>query len=432
MVVDLVFNAALLIALSVFYRALTGLRKENIILYKIFVGSLFGLIAIVGMNIPVKYAPGIFYDGRSIILVLSGLFGGGIISGLAVLIAGVYRAMLGGIGVFAGISTIITSGLVGLFFRRIYKNRPENINPFILWIIGLVSQIFMLLSQLLLPWDKAFDVIQNIWVPVLLVFPLATLIIGTLLAAEEKQIVALETIKQSNRLFQTLSENSPVGIFRADANGMITYINARLSDMVEILPKDIAGYKWLNAVHPDDREFLSEKWRNAIISKTNIHFESRILKKDGSVVLVSAEAVPELREDGTVNGYVGTVKDITEQKRYQEALIRSEQNFRKVLDESPLGIRITDSVGTVVYVNDALLEIYGGTADEFINSQFSSIYTPESSRLHKIRKEKREKGEYVPIEYEISIVNLKGGTRHLHVYRKKNCLGRNPSFSIAL
>ena len=419
MFVELIHNAALLVALSVFYRVLTSLRKEHIILYKILVGFLFGFIAIVGMNMPVEYSPGIFYDGRSMILVLSGLFGGGIIGGLAALTAGTYRAMLGGVGVFAGVSTIITSVLVGLFFRRMYKNKPENIRPFILWVIGVVAHISMLSSQLLLPWDRAFDVIQNIWMPVLLVFPFATLIVGTLLAAEEKQITALESIKQSNRLFQTLSDNSPVGIFRTDADGKITYINARLSDMTGVLPEDATGHNWLNAIHPEDRDSVFKKWEYTVASKNNVHIETRFLNRDGRVYMVSVDAVPELREDRTVNGYIGTIKDITEQKKYEEALIQSEKNFRKVLDESPLGIRITDLKETNVYVNDALLEIYGGTADDFISFQFSSVYTPESYRLHQIRKAKREKGKYVPIEYEVSIVNLKGETRHLHVYRKE-------------
>ncbi|HCR89694.1 MAG TPA: hypothetical protein DIW50_04360, partial [Prolixibacteraceae bacterium] len=419
MFVELVYNAALLVTLSVFYGALTRFRKGNNFLYRIFVGLLFGLIVIAGMNIPVKYEPGIIYDGRSVILILSGLFGGGVVSGVTILIAGVYRILIGGIGVYAGVVTIISCGLVGLFFRRIYKNKPENINLFVLWLIGVVGHVFMLLSQLILPWDRALDVIQNVWIPVLLIFPFATLIIGVLLGAEEKRIISHATIEQSKRLFQTLSDNSPVGIFRTNAVGTVTYINARLCRLADVSIDDAEGDNWLHAIHPEDRDILYEKWKKAIVSKTNFSAEFRLLNKDGRVTIVFAEAVPEIGENGSINGYIGTVKDITEQKKYEEALIRSEQNFRKVLDESPLGIRITDSNGDTVYVNSALLEIYGGTADEFIKSRLSTLYTPESYHLHQIRKEKRNKGEYVPLEYEISIINRKGEIHHLHVYRKE-------------
>ena len=63
-------NAALLVSLSVFYGLLSRIRSKNLNLYKILVGVLFGVIAIAGMNVPVEYGPGIFYDGRSVVLVL--------------------------------------------------------------------------------------------------------------------------------------------------------------------------------------------------------------------------------------------------------------------------------------------------------------------------------------------------------------------------
>ncbi|MDX9880458.1 MAG: PAS domain S-box protein [Prolixibacteraceae bacterium] len=419
MFVELVYNAALLVTLSVFYGALSRFRTGDNFLYKIFVGLLFGFIAVAGMNIPVYYAEGIIYDGRSVILALAGLFGGGIASIFSILVAGTYRALIGGAGVVAGVATIIVCGLTGVFFRRIYKNKPEQISLFMLWVIGIAAHILMLISQLLLPWDKATDVIRNIWVPVLLVFPLATLLIGIMLRAEEKRIIAYATIEQSKRLFQALSENSPAGIFRADADGKIIYINNWICNLTGISLQDTVGNNWLNLVHPDDREWLHKKFTNAIKAGRNFHSEFRISNKNGNLIIVSAEAVPEPGENGKINGFVGTVTDITEQKRYQEALIQSEQNFREGLDESPLGIRITDSEGNTVYVNRALLDIFGGTAEEFIKLRFSSVYTPESYELHKMRKEKREKGEEVPMEYEISIVNCKGETRQLHVYRKE-------------
>ena len=380
---------------------------------------MFGGIVVAGMNIPVNYEPGIIYDGRSIIMVLSGLFGGGIVSLITIFIAGVYRTFIGGIGVYAGVATIISCGLVGLLFRRLYKNKPESISPLVLWLIGIVAHVAMLLSQLLLPWDRALMVIQNIWVPVILIFPLAVFLIGILLSSEEKRIAAFSLIEQSNRLFQTLSENSPVGIVRTDAQGKVMYVNAKMCSISGVSVNELMQENWLNVIYDEDKEAVYRDFMKAIQVKEGFSAEFRIIHATGAIVLVAVEAIPELLENGDINGYIASVKDITDQRKYQEALIRSENNFRKVLDDSPLGIRITDLDRMTVYINTALLNILGGAADDFLHSHFSKVYTPESYRLHEIRRKKRAKGEEMPSEYEVSVITKKGEVRHLHVYRKE-------------
>ena len=109
-----------------------------------------------------------------------------------------------------------------------------------------------------------------------------------------------------------------------------------------------------------------------------------------------------------------------ERRQVQEALVRSEQNFRNSLDTSPLGVRIVTADGELLYVNQAFLDICSyGSVEELKTVPRKKLYTPESYAEHTERKEKRLRGEFVPPSYELGIVRKDGGIRHLQVFRKE-------------
>jgi PAS domain S-box-containing protein len=106
--------------------------------------------------------------------------------------------------------------------------------------------------------------------------------------------------------------------------------------------------------------------------------------------------------------------------RAEEALRRAEENFRRSLDDSPLGVRVVTTEGETIYANRAILDIYGyDSIEELRTTPIKKRYTPESYAEFNIRKEKRQRGEYYPSEYEISIVRENGEIRRLQVFRKE-------------
>ncbi|MDO8577701.1 MAG: ATP-binding protein [Dehalococcoidales bacterium] len=119
----------------------------------------------------------------------------------------------------------------------------------------------------------------------------------------------------------------------------------------------------------------------------------------------------------------------TERKAAEEAHRLSEENFRHSVDASPLGIRILDTQGKTVYANRAVLEMYGFKNFEELNSPpNSNIYTPEAYLKHRKRVDKRSKGEYVPLHYEVNIVRPDGDIRHLDVLRSDVVWNGTPQF----
>ena len=107
-------------------------------------------------------------------------------------------------------------------------------------------------------------------------------------------------------------------------------------------------------------------------------------------------------------------------RRAEETLVRMEENYRRSLDDSPLGVRIVSASGRTLYANREILDYFDfeGVAD-FDKRPLKERYTPKTYAEFQIRKQAREQGEFGPREYEIAIVRKDGEIRHLQVFRKE-------------
>ena len=116
---------------------------------------------------------------------------------------------------------------------------------------------------------------------------------------------------------------------------------------------------------------------------------------------------------------VAIYNDISERKQMEESLRKSEENFRRSLDESPLGVRIVTAAGETIYANRVLLDFYGYENIAELNQiPLRKRYSPKSYGEYKKRRKIRESGKFGPGEYEISIVRKNGKVRDLQVFRK--------------
>jgi PAS domain S-box-containing protein len=138
-------------------------------------------------------------------------------------------------------------------------------------------------------------------------------------------------LQESELRFKTLSSTAPVGIFETDTRGSTTYVNETWLQYSGMEFEEALGDGWLDAVHPEDREWLAKGWH----SKTEIYAESvsqyRIVHKNGKLRWVNGKAVPVFNADAAVKGYIGIILDVTERK---EAEIRLEESSKQLRELS--------------------------------------------------------------------------------------------------
>ncbi|WP_341530714.1 response regulator [Nostoc sp. UHCC 0302] len=146
------------------------------------------------------------------------------------------------------------------------------------------------------------------------------------------QLVAINAeLRQSEERFRSLSTCSPVGIFETDTEGHCKYTNPRYQSICGLRATESLEKRWLESVHPEDREQAITTWSEYIRQGRNYSEEFRFQTAHGSVRWVQVRSSPMLSGQGELLGYVGTLEDITERKQAEEvrAQVIREQTARQ-------------------------------------------------------------------------------------------------------
>ncbi|MDZ8186688.1 MAG: PAS domain S-box protein [Nostoc sp. ChiSLP02] len=137
-------------------------------------------------------------------------------------------------------------------------------------------------------------------------------------------------VQEGRQRYELLAEASPACIFYTHINGNILYFNQRWGEITGCTLQESLGKGWTNAVHPDDLEQLLLTWNQATADGREYKYEHRFVHKNGTIVWVICQALPESGDDGEIKGYIGMITDITERKLAEEALRESAEREKAI------------------------------------------------------------------------------------------------------
>jgi diguanylate cyclase (GGDEF)-like protein/PAS domain S-box-containing protein len=228
------------------------------------------------------------------------------------------------------------------------------------------------------------------------------------LRAEHERVDA--QLKESEALFHTLAKASPVGIFRTDAAGDLSYLNQRCAEIAGYPAVKGLGRGWLKAVHPEDRERVSAQWFAAVDAGQAFQAEFRYQHPDGSVRHVLGQGLPELTDAGDVRGYVGTITDLTERERDRRDLERQS----RIIDQIHDAVAEVDMDGIVRSWNKGSERMLGFTKEEMIGRAIDLIYPPgqEQWRLQHVIEPVLRRGQH---EVEVEHIAKDGRSVWVHL-----------------
>jgi PAS domain S-box-containing protein len=134
----------------------------------------------------------------------------------------------------------------------------------------------------------------------------------------------------------------------------------------------------LERIHPEERSAARRILKDAFRTGQPFDFEESIVLPDGTVRLLRSQGKWTLDKDKRPVKLIGTCQDITERKKIEHALKKSEREFRAIFDRAPLGIAVIDSTtGRFRKVNQQYCSITGYSEGELLTLTFQSITHPD-------------------------------------------------------
>jgi PAS domain S-box-containing protein len=326
--VTLIQNAALLLAMMIVFDLVTTSKTvAGQWTRQVLAGSILGGLNIGLMLMSFEIEAGIIFDTRSVLLSLSGLFLGTIPTLVAMVISAAFRLYQGGGGALTGVCVIVATGGIGLFWRHYRRRSLEDISIKELYGFGVGIHLVVLALMLTLPWESALPVLRGISLPVMLIYPLATIALGWLLANRLRRDKANEALAASEARYRTVFEAANVGKSVSRPTGEMD-INRAFCEMLGYRPEELRGKTWQEITPPEELEPVEREMGPLLRGETDTtRFERRYVHKNGTDVWADFSATLQRDPDGNPLHFIITVVDITARKRAEEELLQTNREL---------------------------------------------------------------------------------------------------------
>jgi PAS domain S-box-containing protein len=327
-------NVAILLSFSMLYDYFWVRNlKFRTLFSKAGVGLVVGFFGVLLILTPWTLQEGLVFDTRSILLSVSGMFLGPFVTFIAMIIVSAYRVILGGPGLWMGLSVIILSSFIGVCWNK-FRNKSFLDKPVReLAIMGVVVHLLMLLSAFLLPKELILPTMNNIALPVLIIYPVATVLMGLLMIKQRQNQENKEALQISEERWHFAIEGAGDGLW--DWNPLINkvFYSVRWKEMLGYNNDELENESdvWRSLLHPEDRERVLGELQKLLNGEIEEYIvEQRLLCKDGTYKWIMGRGkVLSRDDDGKPLRCIGTHTDIHNIKIIEETLRLSQEQLKK-------------------------------------------------------------------------------------------------------
>ena len=193
-----------------------------------------------------------------------------------------------------------------------------------------------------------------------------------------------KTVKQtkarmngSAELVQALMRCAGTGIYIVQ-DGRFKYANSLFQELTGYTERELLSVYPLDLVHPEDREIVRKKAIESLKGGSYLPYEYRFIKKDGGVIWV-LERLTSTEYKGKRSS-AGSFMDITDRKQTEEALVKSEERCRKMVENMEDSYLETGLDGSFTFVNDAMCRALRYSKEELVGMNYRVIVTEEDAK----------------------------------------------------
>jgi PAS domain S-box-containing protein len=197
-----------------------------------------------------------------------------------------------------------------------------------------------------------------------------------------------EAVVKSHELLSKLARLVPGVIYQyrlyPDGRSTFPYASPGMNDIYEVTPEEVRedATPVFGRLHPDDQDYIIASIYESALTQQTYNSEFRVNLPKQGLRWRWCQAFPELLDDGSTLWH-GIISDITERKLADEALRKSEEKFRVLMESIPLPVVYADSKGNVIFRNNRFIEVFGYTDSEIpnIDAWWMKAYPDKQYRL---------------------------------------------------
>jgi PAS domain S-box-containing protein len=371
MFVNLINNVAFLISLVTAGQIVIDRFPQHSLSRRVLLGLLFGGIALLGMANPVAYLPGVFFDARSMVLVVAGVVGGGVTAAIAAGMAALYRYQLGGAGAPVGIFVALFPALLGALARQWWQRgaRSPRLTDYLA--LGMVVQFIQLAAFTQIPNRAGFAFIEQAWWVLLLFYPLGTMLLCQIFRNHEKRLIDKEALESaqdavlaeeraSMQRFHAYFDHSIVGLAITSVEKGWIEVNDALCATLGYTREELTRMTWVELTHPQDLAADQAQFNRMLAGEIKGYaMDKRFIHKDGHVVDARLAVSHVSKPDGSLDYVVAMVEDVSERNQAVDALRRMVKDLGETQRIAHIGSWHLDLATNKVVWTEELFRMYG-------------------------------------------------------------------------
>ena len=213
---------------------------------------------------------------------------------------------------------------------------------------------------------------------------------------------AEQALRESEERFRLMADAAPVMIWTDDASGMTNYFNKPWLDFTGRTLAQELGLGSRESIHPEDLPRFVEVYAAAQKARSSFQTDYRLRRHDGEYRWVLETAMPRFTQAGEFEGFIGSVIDISERRRAEEAVRESEERFRFMADAAPVMIWLDDVHGKCTYFSKPWLDFTGRTLEEEIGlGWLEGVHPDDRESIRAGEAAARRKLEPFRMEYRL-------------------------------
>ncbi len=228
---------------------------------------------------------------------------------------------------------------------------------------------------------------------------------------EEKKAELL--LKESEEKYRTLIDNIQDGVFLID-EGKIIFANDAFAKIIGYSTEEVLGEYFNKYIAPEDvREVINNYLKGMKGESGPSKYEFRALHKDGLTSIFVNMTVDLINYENRLVA-IGTVKDVSENKKMQELLSIREKYYRALFDLSPSGIVLCDTKGNILDVNESFCKYHGYTPSELQGKNVKLLAIEDRHLEVEMDIQEILKGK--TLQHEVINVSKDGSLRNIELH----------------